>query len=240
MILFVLNLWFLKKACKDREYDLSEVEFLGDSAYCVQKVFTTADGAGLRIITKVGNTHKFEYEGEQLSPKEIIDRVKSGKWNYLDYDTSYQRLIVKHHTYGEVLLILRMRKLKNLKVIYDALLCNKLFYNAVRVHKSYKIRWEIELHFKYYKQYLSLGKSQFGKLGAIRSHLACVTIAGLLVSLYRSQTFRKISFRDAVKLISHELSGDNRPIINKLHKNKRKCIIKFLINKRLMIKIKKL
>lgn len=197
----------LDDICKKREHDLNEVEFLGDSAYCVQKVFAAADKAGLRIITKPGNTHKFEFEGECLTPKEIIEKVKKGQWKYLEANIWYQRVSVKHHVYGDIVLIVRSRQLKNQKDVYDVLLCNKTFYNGVRIHKSYKRRWEIELYFKYYKQYLSLGKSQFGKLGSIRSQLACVAIAALMLALFLRQAFRKISFRQAVKLMTQELRG---------------------------------
>ena len=197
----------LHTICKNRGQELTEVEFLGDSAYCVQKVLAAADKAGLRIITKPGNNHKFEFEGESLTPKEIIEKVKKRQWKYLEANTWYQRVSAKHHVYGDVVLVVRSRQLKNEKVVYDILLCNKTFYNGVRIHKSYKRRWEIELHFKYYKQYLSLGKAQFGKLGSIRSQLACVAIAALMVALFRRQAFRKMSFRQAVKLMTQELRG---------------------------------
>jgi hypothetical protein len=197
----------LHAICKNRGADLAEVEFLGDSAYCVQKVLQAAEKAGLRIITKPGNNHKFEFEGESLTPKEIIEKIKNRQWKYLEANTWYQRVSAKHHIYGDVVLVVRSRELKNEKVVNDILVCNKAFYNGVRIHKSYKRRWEIELHFKYYKQYLSLGKAQFGKLGSIRSQLACVAIAALMVALFRRQAFRKMSFRQAVKLITQELRG---------------------------------
>jgi IS4 transposase len=95
--------------------------------------------------------------------------------------------------------------LKNHKIVYDVLICNTPFYTAVRIHNSDKRRWEIELHFKYYKQYLGLGKSQFGKLGSIRSQVACVAIAGLVVALFRRHASRTSSFRQAVKGIVQEL-----------------------------------
>ena len=196
----------LYTTCDAKGYSLTEVEFLGDSAYCVQKVFALADKA-FRVITKPGNTHKFEFEEEKLTPKEIIDKVKKRHWNYLEGNTCYHRVAAHHHKYGDVVLVVRCRQLKNQKVIYDVLMCNKSFYTAVRIHNSYKKRWEIELHFKYYKQYLNLGKSQFGKLGSIRSQLACVAIAALIVALFRRQTCRKISFRQAVKLIAQEVRG---------------------------------
>lgn len=140
-----------------------------------------------------------------LTPKGIIEKVKMRQWKYLDPNTWYHRVLAQHHKYGQVVLVVRRRQLKNQKIIYDVLLCNKRFYNAVRIHKSYKTRWEIELHFKYYKQYLGLGKAQFGKLGSIRSQLACVALAGLLVALFRRQIPRKPSFRHAVRMIAREL-----------------------------------
>jgi len=195
----------LKSACENRSLNLEEAELLSDSAYCVQKVVNIATDAGFRVITKAGNTHKFEYSGEDLTPREIIEKVKNGQWKYLEPGHSYQRIKASHHVYGAVILTVRRRELKNGKIIYDVLMCNKDFVASPRIHKSYKARWEIELHFKYYKQYLKSGKSQFRKLGSVRSCLYCVAIAGLIVSLFRTRSFRNMSFRSAVRMISQEL-----------------------------------
>ncbi|MCP4347574.1 MAG: transposase [Desulfobacterales bacterium] len=195
----------LKKECDRRGCSLGEVEILFDSAYCVQKVMTAAEAAGFRIITKAGGTHKFEFEGELLTPNEIIEKVKDREWKYLEAGHFYQRLSAQHHVYGKLVLAVRSRRLKNGKTVYDMLICNKSFYTVPRIHVSYKKRWEIEMHFKYYKQYLSLGRSQFQKIGSIRSHLMCVAIAGLIAALFRRQSARKISFRRAVRQIAKEL-----------------------------------
>ena len=195
----------LKKNCERRGYSLGETEITFDSAFCRQKVLKAAEAAGLRIVSKPSNTHKFEFEGELLTPNEIIAKVKDRGWKRLEAGHWYQRMSARHHVYGSVVLVIRCRELKNGKVIHDLLMCNKAFYNAVRIHKCYKKRWEIEMQFKYYKQYLSLGKSQFRKLGSIRSHLSCVAIAGLIVALFRRQSARKISFRKAVRQIAREL-----------------------------------
>ena len=192
----------LKTACEKRGYDLKETEILFDTAYCVQKVVTAAENAGLRVITKVADTHKFEFGGESLTPREIIEKVKNLQWKYLEPGHCYHRTSAFHHTYGTVMLTVRRRELKNGKIVYDVLMCNKNFINSVRVHKSYKKRWEIEMHFKYYKQYLKLGKSSFRKPGSVRSCLSAVAMAGLFVSLFRQNFFRKMSFRAAVRLIS--------------------------------------
>lgn len=47
-------------------------------------------------------THKFEFEGQKLTPKELIEKVKNGHWKYLDSGRLYQRLLVHHHNYGDV------------------------------------------------------------------------------------------------------------------------------------------
>ena len=67
------------------------------------------------------------------------------------------------------------------------------------------MRWQIELHFKFYKGFLNLGKGQFQKLGAIQSHLYCVAILGLMVALFRHRLTHKISFRNAVKQITNDI-----------------------------------
>ena len=192
----------LKNQANNRNKTLSEVEVTFDSAYCIQKVIQAACIAQLRIISKPSNNHKFEFAGDELTPTQIIEKVEANRWKSLDKERFYQRLLVKHHLYGEVVLIVRKKLLKNGKVVYDVLLCNQLFYNANRIDKAYKKRWQIEIQFKCYKQYLNLGKSHFRKLGAIQSQLCCVAIAGLLVALYRRQCRRLISFRDAVKCIT--------------------------------------
>ena len=131
----------------------------------------------------------------------MIEKVKNGCWKRLEPNRFYQRLCVYHHCYGEVVLIIRKKILKNGKIIYDVLLCNKIFYTANRIDKCYSRRWNIEMQFKYYKQYLNLGKAHFRKLEAIQSSLYCVAIAGLLVALYCRKLARFISFRRAVKQI---------------------------------------
>ncbi len=195
----------LKKACDRQGYDLGEVELLFDSAYHVQKVMNAADTAGFRVVSKADNRYKFEFEGELLKPSEVIEKVALRQWKYLEKNHYYQRVIAHHHVYGEVVLVVRRRRLKNGKIVCDTLISNKLFHNAVRIHKCYKRRWKIEMHFKYHKQYLSLGKARFRKLGAIRTHLSCVAIAALIVGIFRRQFPRKISFLKAVKLIRREL-----------------------------------
>lgn len=192
---------------------LSEVEISFDSAYCVQKVMQALSKAQLRVVTKPTNKHKFEFEGQKLTPSELIEIVQNGHWKFLDKDRFYQRLVVNHHNYGEVVLIVRKKKLKNGKFIYDVLLCNCIYYTANRIDKCYVKRWNIELQFKYYKQYLNLGKTHFQKLGAIQSSLYCVAVAGLLVALYCRNLARNISFRAAVKQIMSFFAFNNYVII---------------------------
>ncbi|MCP4494737.1 MAG: hypothetical protein GY820_46655, partial [Gammaproteobacteria bacterium] len=136
----------LKKACDRQGYDLGEVELLFDSAYHVQKVMNAADTAGFRVVSKADNRYKFEFEGELLKPSEIIEKVAPRQWKYLEKNHYYQRVIARHHVYGEVVLVVRRRRLKNEKIVCDVLISNKLFYNAVRIHKCYKKRWKIEMH----------------------------------------------------------------------------------------------
>jgi len=157
--------------------------------------------AELRVITKPNNNHKFDFENQNFTPQQLIEKVKNGHWKYLGPNRSYQRLIVNHHNYGEVVLIVRKKRLKNGKLIYDVLICNCCFYTANRIDKAYSRRWNIEVQFKYYKQHLNLGQTHFRKLGAIQSSLYCVAISGILVALYCRQLTRIISFRKAVKQI---------------------------------------
>lgn len=195
----------LKTACERHGCNFEETEILFDSAYCVQKVVIAAENAGFRLITKVGNTHKFEFGGELLTPGQITEKIKDLQWKYLEPGHSYQRITARHHIYGTVILTVRSRELNSGKIVYDVLMCNKTFINSVRIHKSCKKRWEIEMQFKYYKQYLGLGKSQVRKSGSVRSCLSAAAIAGLIVNLFRQTFFRKMSFRSAVRLIQKEI-----------------------------------
>jgi len=65
----------IKEECEKQCFDLKEVGFVFDSAYCVQKVIKAAQKSGLRTITKPKNIHKFEYEGENLTPKQICEKT---------------------------------------------------------------------------------------------------------------------------------------------------------------------
>ncbi len=195
----------LAAECETRGQNLERVELLFDSAYGKKNVITVANSVGMRVITKAENTTKYEFEGEYLKPREIIEKVKERWWKRYPKGRYYQRLLVNHSAYGQVLLVVRRRRLKNGEFAYDALLCNKVFYRADRVDWKYKNRWEIEMHFKYYKQYLRLGKQSYRKINAIKSHLYCVALLGLIIALYRQQTPRKISFRKAVKSIAKRL-----------------------------------
>jgi hypothetical protein len=191
----------LKSRLAQKSHQLSEVEITFDSAYCVQKVMNVVSQASFRCVTKPNNNHKFDLEGQKLTPAELIEKVKEDHWKYLGSYRLYQRLLVTHHGYGEVVLLIRRKQLKNGHIIFDVLLCNCLFYTAQWIDNCYLKRWKIEIPFKYYKQYLNLGKNHFRKLGAIQSSLSCVVIAGILVALYCQQLTRIISFRKAVKQI---------------------------------------
>ena len=70
---------YLNKAVKQNNKTLEDVEFIADSAYCVQKVMRAVCDAGLRAVTKAPNTHKFNVDGERLTPKELIEKVKMEK-----------------------------------------------------------------------------------------------------------------------------------------------------------------
>jgi hypothetical protein len=106
---------------------LSDIELTFDSAFCVQKVMQKVTEVQLRIVTKANNNHKFE--GQSMTPSEIIEKVKNGHWKPLGLNRFYQRFCVNHHNYGEVVLIVRNKTLKTGKIIHDVLLCNKVFYN---------------------------------------------------------------------------------------------------------------
>lgn len=195
----------INRECEKKCYDLKKVEFVFDSAYCVQKVIKAAQKTGITIITKPKNNHKFKYEDMNFTPKEIYEKTADLNWKYLCPGHEYQRVVTEHTTYGRVVLTIRRRTLKNGKMICDVVMCDKIFYTCPRIHVSYKNRWEIEMQFKYYKQYLSLGKLSFGKTASIRSALSCTAIAGLIITLFRRRFPGEISFREAVKLISRYL-----------------------------------
>ncbi len=198
LINFIKN---LNSQATAKHLTLSDIELTFDSAFCVQKVIQMVTDVQLRIVTKANNKHKFEFEGQSMTPAEIIEKVTNGHWKPLGSNRFYQRLCVNHHNYGVCVLIVRKKTLKNGKIIHDVLLCNKVFYNAHRIDKCYLKRWNIEMQFKYYKQHLNLGRSHFRTLGAIQSSLYCVAIVGLLVALYCRSIARKISFKRAVKQI---------------------------------------
>lgn len=199
----------LTEQAAGRGHTLEEIELSFDSAYCVQKVMQVVSKAQIRVVTKPNNNHKFDFEGQQLTPAQLIEKVENGPWKILGTSLLYQRLYVFHHNYGDVVLIVRRKTLKNGKIMTDVLLCNAIFYTANRIDKCYLSRWNIEMQFKYYKQYLNLGATSFRKLGAIQSALYCVAIVGLLVALYCRKLTRNISFRGAVKQIKSFFASKN-------------------------------
>ncbi|WP_124328574.1 hypothetical protein [Desulfonema ishimotonii] len=115
----------LKSECDKKGFGPGETEFLSDSAYCVQKVIKAAQNAGLRIITKPADTHKSEYGSEKLTPKEIIGKITGLQWKYLCPRHCYQRVRVRHHVYGSVVLTIRRRRLKNGKIRLSGNSCCK-------------------------------------------------------------------------------------------------------------------
>ncbi len=157
------------------------------------------------MITKVGNTHKFQVGDEHLTPRQIIEKVKNMQWKYPEPGHCCQRVSAFHHTYGKVTLTVRSRELNSGKIVYDVPMCTKTFINSVRIHKSCKKRWKTETHFKYCRQYLRPGKSQSRKSGSVRSCLSAAAVAGLIVNLFRQTFFRKMSFRSAVRLIQKRM-----------------------------------
>jgi len=121
-------------------------------------------------------------------------------------DRLYQRLSVTHHCYGKAVLLVRRKKLKKGKIIYDVLLCNCCFYTAERIDNGYCRRWNIEVQFKYYKQHLNLGKTQKIRSHSIEPVLCsyCWNLGGFVLSTIspkRSGGTPIISFRKAVKQI---------------------------------------
>ena len=154
----------LKATCDAHEVSLEEGELLGDSAYCRQKVVLTALNAGLRVITTPGPIH-VSSKGRNSRPKKIIERVKGRQWQVLEAATVYQRVVVSHHTYGEVVLIVRRRRLKNQKVLYDVLLCTTRFYTAPRIHRSSTTRGGLSLSSNMTSTIGDWGKGSLGNWG---------------------------------------------------------------------------
>jgi len=195
----------LKSESDRRGGALDQGDILFESAYCVQKVVCKAQQSGLSVVSKASNNHKFEWEGEWFTPKELIEKGQERAGKFLGKGNDSQRVVATHPVYGSVVLLIRRRILKNKKVIYDVVMSTNVAYNGFQINKRYRKRWDMELHFKYYKQYLHLGKGQWGRLGAIQSQLYCVALAGLIVALLRHQLPRKVSFRTATKYITHRL-----------------------------------
>jgi hypothetical protein len=61
----------------------------------------------------VSNNHKFEFEGKELTPKEIIECVKERAWKMSSEGTTYQKFMATHHIYGKVVFLVRKRRLKD-------------------------------------------------------------------------------------------------------------------------------
>lgn len=201
----------LKSESKKRNISLGFVDISFDSAYNVEKVVDAARDAGLRVTTKAKSHYTYSFESNSMKTKEIIEIVKERTWKSFQPGNDYQRYIVNHPHYGDLVLVIRRRLKKNPqkgkeKYVYDVLISTFLPYRAFQLNHRYKKRWEIELHFKYYKQYLYLGKTAYQKEGSVKANVYTVAFNGLLVALFRKKYHRKISFKKAVKLIYQKLN----------------------------------
>lgn len=201
----------LKSESEKRSVPLDFVDISFDSAYHVQKVVDAARDAGLRVTTKAKAHYVYSFDGQSMRTKEIIETVKERQWNSFQPGNDYQRYLVNHSHYGDLVLVIRRRLKKKPKegeekYTYDMLISTFPPYRAFQINRRYKKRWKIELHFKYYKQYLSLGKTSYQRSGSVKSNVYTVALNGLFVALFRKKYHRKISFRKAVKLIYQKLN----------------------------------
>jgi len=111
----------LQVKSQDQQVSLKGIELLCDSAYLVGKVVDTLVDSPITIISKASDRQKFEFEGEQLTPSQIIEKVKDRKFDLFDASNNeeYQHIKSKHHRYGYCILTVRKRKLKNGTIVYD-------------------------------------------------------------------------------------------------------------------------
>jgi len=196
----------LKAEAARRGVSLKDVDITFDSAYTAGFVINAATDAGLRVTSKAKSRYVFEFEGQTCSAAQIIEIVKERTWKPLhNNNSSYQRYVCQHNQYGTVVLVIRRRKRRNGKTNYDVLFSTQLCYRAFQVDHRYRLRWTIEMHFKYYKQHLMLGKTAYRTKGSTQSAMYCVALAGIVVALYGQSFFRKMSFKTLVKQLKQKL-----------------------------------
>jgi hypothetical protein len=132
-----------------KKLTLSQIEISFDSAFCVQKVIQAVDDACIcESSPKQVTTHKFEFEGQKLTPKELIEKVKNGHWKYLAPGRLYQRLFVHHHNYGDVVLIGKKENPCKMAKLFMMPCCviNVFIPQLELIHVILQ-RWNIEMQF---------------------------------------------------------------------------------------------
>jgi len=195
----------LKAQADQRGLSLKTADITFDSAYTAGFVVQAARDAGLRVTSKAKSHYVFEFEGQTCSTEQIVGIVKERNWESLHNGSNYQFYRARHNCYGTVILVIRKRTCQNGKMVYDVLFSTQLSYRAFQVDHRYHLRWEIEMHFKYYKQHLMLGKTAYRTEGSIQSAMYCVVLAGIIVALDGQQFFRKVSFKTVVKHLKQKL-----------------------------------
>jgi putative transposase len=157
--------------------------YVFDKGYCRYDWWTSIDRAGARFVTRMKKSARFR--AQRWRP---VDQAHGEGFTILD--DAEVKLVSK----GDAKLAIPMRRirLKRDNGTKLALLTNDLERSAVEIGALYKIRWQIELLFRWIKQHLKIRIFLGQSPNAIRLQLLAAMIAYVLLRIAAQQSYLNI------------------------------------------------
>jgi hypothetical protein len=185
----------LETEAKARNLSFEGVFFSCDAAYQRSNALMEAVvDVKLTLLAKVSGNLTFTVKRKGRKAKNIrkyTPRKQMKSCSRLGVNYRYKRIIAKHPTLGEVLLILSARyDEKHQKWRRIILITNDLALSSPRAIVLYSRRWRVEVFFKSMKQQMRMGTFQLRRFKSIQSHFQLRGLAYLLLSIVRRAAFR--------------------------------------------------
>jgi IS4 transposase len=170
--------------------------YVYDKGYCRYDWWTSIDKAGARFVTRMKKSARFR--AHTWRP---VGQVRGDGFTVLD--DAEVKLVSK----GDSKLAIPMRRirLKRDDGTKIALLTNDLERSAVEIGSLYKMRWQIELLFRWIKQHLKIRSFLGRNPNAIRLQLLAAMIAYLLLRIAARQNCLKIPAIRLAELVACRL-----------------------------------
>jgi putative transposase len=172
--------------------------YVFDKGYCRYDWWTSIDRAGARFVTRMKKSARFR--AQRWRP---VDQAHGEGFTILD--DAEVKLVSK----GDAKLAIPMRRirLKRDNGTKLALLTNDLERSAVEIGALYKIRWQIELLFRWIKQHLKIRKFLGNNGNAIRLQLFAAMVAFALLRIVTRTRRVTIPILRFTELVAQYLFG---------------------------------